>query len=416
MKLIFPNVTVIDPRSPHNGQTLDIAFADGAIVALGPNLETKGYTVVEGARGRCLSPGWIDGRARCGEPGNEERETYASLSEAALHGGFTHIALMPSSNPARDSRPHIEALEQATAHLPVDFLPTGTVTKNQEGLRLSEMIDMQAAGAVCFSDDLNPINEPHLLQLALQYTEDADIVIQSFAFEKGICPQGQAHEGIEALTQGITPIPGLAETLRIQRDLAILQYSGGRLHLAGISTSEGVSMIRDAKRSGLRVTADVCIANLTGSDKDIAGFDTRYKTLPPLRSGADQLALWEGVLDGTIDIVVSDHFPLDSESKNCEWGQASFGAATIEHAFGWYRNKNSSHEALECWVESVCHRTRELFHLGTCTVKVGMPADVTVFALDGSAEGVFTKGVNIPSWTQNGRAIGTLLGNELKGF
>jgi dihydroorotase len=214
----------------------------------------------------------------------------------------------------------------------------------------------------------------------------------------------------------MSPIPVLAETLRIQRDLAIHAYAGGNLHIAGVSTAEGVALLREAKATGQAVTADVAIANLVGSDKDIAGFDSTYKTLPPLRSEADQEALWSGLLDGTLDLIVSDHNPMDTETKDCEWGQAHFGAATVEHAFGWFRHKNPSHEALERWVEAVAHNTRQLYHLGECTIKVGMPADLTIFALDGSAEGQYTKGVNIPHWTQNGRAIGTILGDQVTGL
>jgi len=416
MKYILPSVTVIDPRSSHNGQTVDIAVEDGAIVAIDANLEAAGATPIEGARGRLISPGWIDGRARCGEPGNEERETYASLSQAASHGGFTHVVLMPSTFPVRDSRPHIEALESATEALATSFLPVGAISKDMAGVQLAEMADMYAAGALSFSDDQHSIDQAHLLQLALQYTSDLEVVIQSKAHEPGICPLGQAHEGAQALSQGLAPIPVLAETLRIQRDLAILNYAGGRLHIAGVSSAEGVEMIRKAKSQGLSVTSDVCIANLVGTDRDIQGFDTRYKTLPPLRSESDQDALWAGFMDGTIDTVVSDHQPMDEESKNCEWGLATFGAATIEHAFGWYRHKNSSHEGLERWIEAVCHTNREIYQLGACVVRVGMPADLTVFAIDGSAEGLKTRGVNVPQWTQNGRAIGTILGDRLSGF
>ena len=416
MKQLLPNVTVFDPHSPHHGQTVDLLLKDGAIVAIGESIDTAGAQVLEAARGRMVSPGWVDARARCGEPGYEERETYASLAGAASHGGFTHVAVMPSTLPPRDSRPHIEGLERATASLPIEFLPIGAVSKGLQGAQLAEMLDMQDAGAVSFSDDQHALDNPHLLQLALQYTADLGTTIQSFAYERSLCPSGQAHEGKQALRQGMTPIPALAETLRIQRDLAIHAYAGGNLHIAGVSTAEGVALIREAKASGQIVTADVAIANLVGTDDDIIGFDSTYKILPPLRSDADQEALWNGLLDGTLDLVVSDHQPMDTETKDCEWGQAHFGAATLEHAFGWFRHKNPSNEALERWVVAVAHNTRKLYQLGDCTIKVGMPADITVFALDGSSEGQHTKGVNVPSWTQNGRAIGTILGDQVTGL
>lgn len=416
MKILLPHVLVMDPKSPHHGQTVDILLEDDAISAIGSNLDSSGAEVLESARGRLVSPGWIDGRARCGEPGYEERETYRSLAEAAAHGGFTHIAVMPSKSPVRDSRPHIESLQQSTSGYPVEFLGIGSVSKNLEGEQMSEMLDMLEGGAVAFSDDQASIRHPHLLQLALQYAADLPTHIQSFAFEKQLCPTGQAHEGPIALSQGLSPIPSLAESLRIQRDLMIHAYAGGHLHIAGLSTAEGVDAVRAAKAQGQQVSADVAIANLVGTEADIVGFDTTYKLLPPLRSTEDQEALWEGFMDGTIDLVVSDHHPMDTEAKDCEWGLAQFGAATIEQAFGWYRQVNPSHEALERWVDAVAHQARALYHLGDCEIKVGMPADLTLFALDGSAEGQYSKGVNVPTWTQNGRAVGTILGSQITGL
>ena len=416
MKILLPHVLIMDPRSPHHGQTVDLLLEDGSIVAIGDTLDARGATVLESARGRLVSPGWVDGRARSGEPGHEERETYTSLAHAASHGGFTHVAVMPSTTPARDSRPHVEALHQATGSLPVEFLPIGAVSKGLHGEQMAEMLDMLEGGAVAFSDDTHSISNPHLLQLALQYSADLPTHVQSFAYERHLCPSGQAHEGVVALSQGLSPIPTLAESLRIQRDVMIQEYAGGHLHIAGVSSAEGVEAIRAAKARGQQISADVAIANLIGTEEDIRGFDSTYKVLPPLRSSEDREALWEGFMDGTLDLVVSDHQPMDTEAKDCEWGQALFGAATIEHTFGWYRHLYPSHEALERWVEVVAHRARELYHLGTCEIKVGMPADLTVFALDGSAEGLATKGVNVPSWTQNGRAVGTILGSHITGL
>ena len=416
MKILLPHVLIMDPRSPHHGQTVDLLLEDGSIVAIGDTLDARGATVLESARGRLVSPGWVDGRARSGEPGHEERETYTSLAHAASHGGFTHVAVMPSTTPARDSRPHVEALHQATGSLPVEFLPIGAVSKGLQGEQMAEMLDMLEGGAVAFSDDTHSISNPHLLQLALQYSADLPTHVQSFAYERHLCPSGQAHEGVVALSQGLSPIPTLAESLRIQRDVMIQEYAGGHLHIAGVSSAEGVEAIRAAKARGQQISADVAIANLIGTEEDIRGFDSTYKVLPPLRSSEDREALWEGFMDGTLDLVVSDHQPMDTEAKDCEWGQALFGAATIEHTFGWYRHLYPSHEALERWIGAVAHRARELYHLGTCEIKVGMPADLTVFALDGSAEGLATKGVNVPSWTQNGRAVGTILGSHITGL
>lgn len=403
---ILPSVHVVDPRSPFHGQTVDLLIHDGQVKAVGEAGELQGAAAIEWARGLMLSPGWIDGRARCGSPGHEERETYESLAEAAVRGGFTHVALMPSTAPARDNRPAVEALPELDH---VTWIPVGALTQGLAGEKLAELADMREAGALAFSDDKHPIDRPHTLQLALEYAQGLEARVWSFPMERNLCPTGVAHEGLSALKSGMAPIPALAETIRVQRDLAIAEYAGGGLHLAGISCAESVEMLRQAKSRGVDVTADVAIANLIGTDSDIESYDTTVKIMPPLRSSADRLALWEGVLDGSIDLIVSDHDPMDHELKHCEWGSASFGAATIEQCFAWFRARYSTHESLEAWIEAVAHRPRTLFGLGSVEVNVGSPADFTLFQLDGERNERASRGVNVPTWPKQGFAVGTVL-------
>ncbi|CAI8283711.1 MAG: Dihydroorotase [Owenweeksia sp. TMED14] len=414
MKLILPQVIITDPRSPHNGKKSDIMIENGQITAIASNIDKKNdFEILESARGRWISPGWVDIRARCGEPGKELRETYSTLSESASNGGYTHVAILPSTNPPRDSRPHIESLIQSTENLDVNFLPLGSITKDLKGDKLSEIYDMQLAGAVGFTDDQYNIKDPHILQLALQYTSDLQTNIQSFCHERSLSPRGQINEGDISAINGIPPISSLSETLRIKRDISIHEYSGGELHLAGISTLEGVNLIREAKKNQKGLTADVAIANLIGTEDNVKYFDATYKTLPPLRLKSDREALWKGILDGTIDMIASDHNPMDIESKELEFGKAEFGVSTIEHTFAWYRGMNSSQEALQAWIEAVAHKPRELYNIGECILKVGCPADLTIFANDGSVIKKRTKGINIPNWPQNGRAIATILNNKI---
>ena len=414
MKLILPEVIITDPRSPHNGEQKDIMIKDGQITAIAKNIEKKeGYKILESFRGRWISPGWVDTRCRCGEPGFEQRETYLSLSSAASNGGYTHVAVLPSTKPTRDSRPHIESLIKSTENFDVDFLPIGSISDDLKGKRLSEIFDMQAAGAVGFSDDNNEISNPHLLQLALQYSSDLDTSIQTFCYEPTLSPEGQIHEGDVSAHNGLPSNSSLSEILRIQRDVSIHGYAGGKLHVTSVSTLEGVDLIREAKKNQKGLTADVSVANLIGTENNLKDFDPNYKMLPPLRSKSDKDALWGGLLDGTIDIVASDHNPMDIESKNCEFGRAKFGAATIEHAFAWYRAINSSQEALNKWVEAVSHNPRELYNLGQCVIKVGCPSDFTIFANDGRVVKKESKGINVPDWSQNGRAVGTILNENI---
>jgi dihydroorotase len=406
---ILPSIHVVDPRSPFHGRTVDVLIRDGQVQAIDSPGLISGAPEVDWARGMMLSPGWIDGRARSGAPGHEERETFDSLSEAALRGGFTHVALMPSTHPARDNRPSIEALPEY-AH--VSWIPVGALTQGLSGEKLAELADMRAAGALAFSDDKNPVDRPHTLQLALEYAQGLEARVWSFPMERNLCPTGVAHEGLSALKSGMAPIPTLSETIRVQRDIAIAEYAGGGLHLVGLSCAESVAMVRDAKARGIDVTADVAIANLVGTDSDIESYDTSVKLMPPLRSGMDQQALWDGIMDGSIDAIVSDHDPMDHEQKNCEWGSAGFGAATIEQCFSWYTAVRSDQIALNAWVEAVAHGPRALFGIGSVTVNVGSPADFTLFNVDGQRAGKATLGVNVPSWSKQGYAVGTVL-NEV---
>jgi len=410
---ILPSVHVVDPRSPFHGHTVDLLIKDGQIQAIDSPGALTGAPEVAWAKGMMLSPGWIDGRARSGAPGHEERETYGSLAAAALRGGFTHVALMPSTHPARDNRPAIEALPEYS-HLA--WIPVGALTQSLQGEKLAELADMCAAGALAFSDDKRPVDHPHTLQLALEYAHGLEVRVWSFPFERNLCPTGVAHEGLSALKSGMAPIPALSETIRVQRDLAIAEYAGGGLHLSGLSCAESVEMVREAKARGVDVSADVAIANLVGTDSDIESYDTAVKLMPPLRSSVDQQALWDGAFDGTIDLIVSDHDPMDHELKNCEWGSASFGASTIEQCFSWYCAVRSDRPALEAWVEAVAHRPRTLFGLGSVHVNIGSPADFTVFNVDGQSTGTDSLGVNVPSWPRQGCAVGTVLNEEVSTF
>ena len=405
-EFILPSVQVVDPRSPFHGRTVDILVVDGQVRAIDGANSLSNAPLIEWARGLLLSPGWIDGRARSGAPGHEEQESYDSLVAAACNGGFTHVALMPSTHPPRDNRPSIEAIPEYDS---LAWIPVGALTQGLSGDRLAELADMREAGALAFSDDKHPIDHPHTLQLALEYAQGLDARVWSFAMERSLCPTGVAHEGAAALKSGMAVIPRLAETVRVQRDLAIAEYAGGAIHLSGLSCEESVDLVRQAKLRGINATADVAIANLVGSESDVESYNTAYKVLPPLRSESDQMALWAGLFDGTIDLVVSDHDPMDHELKNCEWGSASFGAATIERTFGWFMAKHSSQDALELWVEAVAHRARRIFGLGSVTVNVGSPADFTLFRLEGEQKERASLGVNYPEWQQVGRAEGVVL-------
>ena len=396
----FSQVRVVDAQSPYNGQTVDIVVSDGIIQSISVSEPV--------AKGDCVSPGWVDMAATTGEPGFEERETLRSLAAAAAFGGFVQVAVSPAGYPVRDNRPTVDAFLKNARGLPIELLPLGAVSMGLEGEALAELYSMHEAGAVGFFDDNKSMERAQLLKIALQYTDRLDVVVYSTPLDTSIAPLGMVHEGIISTQLGLKSIPSIAEELRIQRDLTILSYTGGRLHFHALSTMRGVQMIAEAKAQGLSVTADTTIAHLIGSDDDLKGFDTAYKTWPPLRSNFDREALWAGVKEGTIDAISSGHRPYDVENKQVEFDNAAFGAATLDFAYAWFTARYGSDPLTqETWVRAVTQGPRSILHLGNVRIQEGMPAEFTFFNPSGATpEKGFSLGMNIPKWPKKGSIQG----------
>lgn len=337
MNILIKSATIIDSKSDFHNQTKDILVEKGLITKIGKSIKNpKKYKEIK-FDNLHISQGWFDSSVCFGEPGYEERETLDNGLKTAASSGFTAVAVNANTNPIVDSNSDITFLKSRAKNNIVTLLPIGALTKSSEGTELAELYDMQNAGAVAFNDYKKSISNANLLKLALQYSCGFNGLICSFPQDDNIAGIGVMNEHQTSATLGLKGIPNISEELQVARDLFLLEYSGGRLHIPTISTAKSVDLIRQAKSKKLDVSCSVAIHNLCLKDELVSEFDSKYKVLPPLRSQTDIDALIEGVKDGTIDMVTSDHNPLDVEHKRVEFDHASYGTIGLESALAPYR-------------------------------------------------------------------------------
>lgn len=407
MKLLLRNAKVFHPNSPLHGKRFDFFIKGKSIEKIGQKLSVEGAKVIE-SDNLCVSIGWMDLGAQTGDPGYEHREDLESIAAAAAAGGFTAIAPFPNTDPVIQSKADIQYLKSRTAGLLVDFFPIGAMTRNCEGMDITEMHDMRAAGAVAFSDGDHSIQHGGVLMRALQYALAFDGVIIHQPLDKTVSGKGQMHEGTISTMLGMRGIPSMAETMMIQRDLSLLEYTDSRLHFAHVSTRDGVDMVRKAKKKGLKITASVPALNLIFGDEAMTGFDTNLKVMPPLREQRDINALKKGLKDGTIDCVVSNHVPHDIESKHLEFANADFGAIGLQTAFATARSAFSAKEELDFLIKKFAFGTRRILNLDIPILEEGTVANLTFF--DPDAEWIFEE-KDVLSKSKNS----PFLGKEMKG-
>ncbi len=373
MKLLLKSVTVLDPTSPYHEKKTDIFISNGQIKKIGKNLKEKADKEIE-IKNLHVSNGWFDSSVSFGEPGYEDRETIANGLDTAGKSGFTSVAMNPQTYPVLDHSSSIGAVKAKAGSHPVGLFPVGALTVRSEGIDLAELLDMQEAGAVSFGDYKLPVKNPNLLKIALQYAQNFDALIQSFPQENRIAGSGIVNEHENSTLLGLKGIPNLAEELQITRDLYLLEYTGGKLHIPTISTEKSVKLIRDAKKKGLDITCSVAIHNLILTDGELKEFDANAKVLPPLRTKKDTKALIKGVNDGTIDMVTSDHNPIDVEHKKVEFDNALYGSIGLESAFGALSTLFNPNKVIELLTAG-----KERFNIPTHPIKEGEKADLSLF-------------------------------------
>nr|WP_315187314.1 dihydroorotase [uncultured Flavobacterium sp.] len=384
MKIIIREAKIIDPKSPFHNKTSDILIVDGFIKKIGTALSNSENADEVKLPNLHVSQGWFDSSVSLGEPGFEDRETISNGLEVAAKSGFTAIALQPNANPIIDNQSQVNFVKSKANGFATQLYPIGALTKESEGKDMAELFDMKKAGAVAFGDYNKSLDNANLLKIALQYVQDFDGLVIAFAQDDKIKGNGVVNEGIVSTRLGLKGIPNLAEELQIARNLFLLEYTGGKLHIPTISTAKSVALIKDAKTKGLNVSCSVSVHHLTLNDSILEEFDTRYKVSPPIRTETDRLALIEGVLDGTINMITSDHNPMDIEHKKMEFDNAKNGTIGLESAFGALNNVLP----LEAIIDKLT-AGKAIFGIENQTIEEGAKASITLFNPD--EKSVFTE-------------------------
>jgi dihydroorotase len=403
MNILIKQARIIDPTSAFNGKTVDVLIEGGVITSIKSKISTEKNVRTIEAENLHLSPGWLDMQVNLCDPGFEHKEDLETGIRAAAAGGFTAIAVTSATNPPIHSKAQVQYIKNNTKDEIVDVYPVGATTHNREGKELSEMYDMQQAGAIAFSDDKNTIGNAGILMRALLYSKNFNGLVMAHCDDKSISQDGQMNEGITSTMLGLKGIPALAEELMISRNISLAQYTDAPIHIMNVSTEGSVELIRDAKAKGLKITASVNAYNLSLEDGLLSGFDSNYKLNPPLRTKPDIEALRKGLMDGTIDAITSDHRPQDIESKDVEFDHASNGMIGLETAFALI-NSNRSKMRHETIIAALTSKPRALLNLKSISIKEGEAANITLF--DPDKEWIFEK-KHIHSKSANTPFIGT---------
>jgi len=393
MKIIIREAKIIDSESPFHNKTADILIVDGIVKKIGtslPNPENAKEIKLDNLH---ISQGWFDSSVSLGEPGFEDRETIANGLTVAAKSGFTAIALQPNSYPIIDNQSQINFVKSKANGFATQLFPIGALTKGSESKDMTELFDMKNAGAIAFGDYNKSLDNANLLKIALQYVQDFDGLIIAFAQDSNIKGNGVANEGVVSTKLGLKGIPNLAEELQIARNLFLLEYTGGKLHIPTISTAKSVQLIKEAKAKGLNVTCGVAVHHLVLTDEKLEAFDTRYKVSPPLRTETDKKALIAGILDNTIDMITSDHNPIDIEHKKMEFDLAKDGTIGLESAFGALLTVLPLEKVIEKLTSG-----KTTFGIETQTIAEGKKANISLF--NPEEKSIFTK-ENILSKSKN---------------
>jgi dihydroorotase len=408
MTIHIPHAKIVYPSHPLNGQNKHVWLHEGKLYFNNEGLP-EAQQLQEGL---CVSPGWVDMQARVYEPGHEIQETIATLAQAARHGGFTSVAVLPNSNPVVDGREGVHYLKQMGLKYGLNILPIGAVTQQTKGEKMAEMLDMDYAGAAAFSDG-KPVSNPDIVLKTLQYLQHVDGLLIQRAEEPMLAAFGQMNEGMASLMLGLEGLPELAEEVMVSRDIQLLQYTGGKIHFSLISSPGSLKHIAEAKAKGLDVTCSMAAHQLCFTDHDLMGFETNFKVSPPFRSQATNAELKKALLEGLIDVVVSDHNPMIIDQKNCEFDVADFGVSSLETAFHSLLQTLGPNQENKL-VELLALNPARLLKLELPQFENGQPIDVTVFTTEGhtviSRDYFLSKGFNSPfiGKTLPGKVIGTL--------
>jgi dihydroorotase len=423
-KLLLKGGRVVDPATGRDG-LFDLLIENGLIRQIGKDLPVDGADLFDLPKGAVVAPGLIDLHVHLREPGQEHKETIATGTASAVAGGFTAVACMPNTEPVNDHAGITQfILSRAAAAGLARVYPIGAVSLGQKGERLAELGEQRSAGCVAFTDDGRPVASALLMRRALEYAGMLGIPIIDHCEDPSLKGDGVAHEGFHASALGLRGIPGVAESVMVERDVSLAELTGAHVHIAHMSARQSIRAVRAGKDRGVRVTCEVAPHHFTLTDEALDGpvkYDTNLKMNPPLREAADRDALLEGIADGTVDLIATDHAPHHADEKMVEFDRAPFGIVGLETAvsIAFDRLVHAGRISLPRMIELLSTNPAKTLNLPGGTLAEGSVADVTVLAPDRKvtvrAAALRSKSRNTPfdGWEFRGGVLATIVGGNV---
>jgi len=420
MNVLIKNGQVIDPANKVD-EKLDVLLSDGRIARLGKpgSIPAEGAQVVE-ASSRLVVPGLIDMHVHLREPGFEYKETIKTGTAAAKAGGFTSVCSMPNTNPVNDSRSVTEFILSEADDALARVFPIGAITKGSKGEELAEMAELHAAGCVAISDGGRTVMNAAIMRRAMEYSKIFDIPIISHCEECTLSNKGVMNEGFVSTELGLHGIPAAAEEVMVSRDIALAGLTGCRVHIAHVSTGGSVRMVREAKARGVKVTAETCPHYFTLTEEAVRGYNTLAKMNPPLRTADDVAAIKQGLKDGTIDVIATDHAPHAMDEKSVEFDHAPFGIVGLETAVGLvFKLVHEGVLSMSEAVRKLSFNPASILKINKGTLSVGADADITIidpnveWTVDSSQFKSKSRNTPFEGWKLKGRAVQTIVGGRL---
>jgi dihydroorotase len=422
-RLLFKAVHLVDPAAGRNGE-FDVLIDGGRVLHIGRDLPADGAGVVELPRTAVVTPGLIDMHVHLREPGQEHKETIATGLASAVAGGFTAVACMPNTDPVNDHASVTQFIVKRAADAALARVyPIGAVSLGSRGEQLTEIGDLHAAGCVAISDDGRPVVTALLMRRALEYASMFDMPVVDHCEDPSLKGDGVAHEGVVASRLGLRGIPGMAESIMVERDVSMAELTGGRVHIAHMSARQSLRAVREGKASGVAVTAEVTPHHFLLSDESLGvrgGYDTNFKMNPPLREAADRDAMLEGITDGSIDVIATDHAPHHLDEKGLEFDRAPFGIVGLETAVPLCIEHlvQTGRITMSRLVELLSVNPARVLRVPGGTLVEGGPADLTILSPDTRVtvrcETFRSKGRNTPfeGWSLRGAVLATVVGGR----
>ena len=400
---IIKSATIIDPKSIFHGQKKDVFIKGNKIIDIQKKISIKEPFIEIKSKNLHISPGFIDLHTRIGEPGLEFKEDFHSALNAASNGGFTGIVHMPNTIPPIQNSSDISFILKKSEENIVDIFPTGCLTKNMEGAEITEMYDLIKSGAVAFTDDKKSIENTMLMNIAMEYAQQFNTTIMCTCYDKNLCNEGQLNEGKFSTLLGLKGIPEIAEEIRIARDIDLTEYSKGKIHISTASTKKSLNLIKQAKKKGVNISCDIAAHQLILTDEMASEFDTNLKLFPPARDKKTIKEIIKQIQNGTIDVICSDHTPVEIEKKNCSFSNADFGIIALETTFPICNSILKDIISIEKIIELLSVNPRKILNIPYPSIELDKIANITIF--DPDEEWTY-KEHNIKSKSKNTPFIG----------